>query len=179
MITRNINLIHRGLDIKAAEMNRVVLVSPSHPALLTPLEPVVRRFILAPVNEALSEQAAVISKTYAVSRKAERRQRIDEACGKSSETAVAERRLILKLLEVRDVLSRCSELRLDIVIEPQIDQVIGEKLADQELSRDIVQLLLALVISLIFRRILCQIDSRVKELQSRAVRKRLLCIRCK
>ena len=160
-------------------MDRVLLVSPSHPALLAPLEPVIRGFILASVDKALSEQTAVISKAYAVSRKAERRQRVNEAGSQSSETAVAERRLILELLKVCDVLARRSELRLDVVIETKVDQVVGEKLADQELSRDVVQLLLALVISFIFRRILCQIDSRVEELQRRAVRKRLLCIRCK
>ena len=160
-------------------MDRVLLVSPSHPALLAPLEPVIRGFILASVDKALSEQATVICKAYAVCRKTECCKRVNEACSQSSETAISERRLILELLKILDVLSSRSELRLDVVIESQVDQIVGEKLADQELGRNIVQLLLALVISFILRRILCQIDSRVKELQSRAVRKRLLCIRCK
>ena len=118
----------------------------------------------------------MIGESDAVRRQAERRAAVDEAGGETAEAAVAERRLVLEFLELRKVLPRRGQLVPDRIIESQIDQVVAQKLPDQELRRDVVELLLSLVIALCLRRVCHKVKQRVEKLQIRAVLKGLACV---
>ncbi len=69
---------------------------------------------------------------------------IKETGSQTSETAVSERRLRLHLLYRGKLFAVFLKNLLQIFVNPQIDQVVGQKLTDQELRRDIINLLLAL-----------------------------------
>ena len=102
-------------------------------------KPRIGLLVLQTVFKGLTEQAEMIAQTYAVTRQAERCQRIEEAGRQTSQTAVAQRRLRLDLLNLRKTLACSGEGGAGIIVEAQIDKVIGQQLADQKLSADIIQ----------------------------------------
>jgi hypothetical protein len=59
------------------------------------LQPVVRGLFLAPVDDVLFEHAVVVANTVAAARQRQRRQRVEEAGGKTPQTAVTEARVVL------------------------------------------------------------------------------------
>ena len=99
---------------------------------------------------------------------------VQEACGQAAQAAVAQRRLVLELLKLGQVATGLGELRAHLVVQPQVYEVVAQELADQELRRDVVQALLALVVALLGRRVLSEAQQRVKKLELRALRKRLV-----
>lgn len=82
----------------------------------------------------------MISQPYSVSRQAERRQRIQKAGCQTPQTAVAQGRLRLDLLDIRQALASSGKGCPGILIESQIDKVVGQQLSDQKLGTDIIQL---------------------------------------
>ena len=105
-----------------------------HPAFLTPVQPAVRCFTLLVAAEGLTEQAAVIGKAHTISRIAKGCQRVNETGSQTAQTAVAKRRFRFELFQLRDILAGIRQFFLNSVIQPEIDQVVGQKLADEKLS---------------------------------------------
>ena len=108
------------------------------PALVR--QPQVRRLGLEAVPELLTEQSAVVPQADAVAGQVQRCQRVQEAGGQAAQTAVAQAGLRLQLLQVGQGLSGGGQTVPHVVVEAQVDEVIGEQFADEELGGDIVQL---------------------------------------
>ena len=168
-VARDIDVIEGGRDVEAAERDRVVALRATHPALLTPLEPVVGGLVLLPLVEALAEESAVVGEADAVRGETERGAGVDEAGGEPAEATVAERRLVLELLERGEVLAGSRELVPDLVVQAQVDEVVAEQLADEELGGDVVELLRALVVTARARGVGRHREKPVEELEVGAV----------
>ena len=167
MITGDGDFIHDGADIEISEMNRVAFVRAANPVFAVPLQPVIRGFILLVPYKVLFEKSAVISQADAVCRQSEGCQRVDEAGRQTAETAVAQGRLIFIFFQFRKVFACRSQFFLHTVVQSQIDQIVAHELADQELGRDVIQLLLSRIKSLFLRRIIDQTAYSVKNFKIR------------
>ena len=77
---------------KAHLVARVVALELPRVAVL---QPVVRGLFLTPVDDVLFEHAVIVANTVAAARQRQRRQRVEEAGGKTSQTAVTEARVVL------------------------------------------------------------------------------------
>ena len=175
-IAGDVDLIHGGNELQVAALYFVVLIRAPHPVGHAPLAPVIGARVLLHVLEGLLEQSAVIRESHAVRGKAQRRKTVDKACGKSSQAAVSKRRLIFEFLQIRDLQPGLRQLILHVIIESQIDQVVGEELSDQELRGNIVDFLLAAVVSLILAGVLCQCQRCVVKLKDRTLIQCLSCV---
>ena len=82
----------------------------------------------------------MIPQTHTVARQVQRGQRVKEAGGQTAQTAVAERRLRLHFFDVCKVLPGSSQRVAGFVVQTQIDEVVGQQLADEKFGADIVQL---------------------------------------
>ena len=82
----------------------------------------------------------MVPQTYAVAGQVQRCQRVEEAGSQTPQAAVAQRRLRLYLFNVGKALSGSSQRRPGFVVQPQIDEVVGQQLANKEFGADIVQL---------------------------------------
>ncbi len=109
------------------------------------LQPVVRNLLLEAVFDLLLEHAVMIADAAAVSVIAERRQRIHEAGRKPPEAAISERGIRLLVLERVDVDAELVERLLHIVVRAEVQQVVAERAADQELHRQVVNRLALLL----------------------------------
>ena len=127
--------------------------------------------MLLSVFKRLLEQAAVISKAYAVRGKAERRKAVDKAGCQSSKAAVSKGRLVFELLQFCDVFAGLCQFRLHIVVNSEVDQVIAKKFSDQELRGNIIDFLLSAVISRVPAGVLRQCKRSVVEFQNGAFSK--------
>ena len=87
----------------------------------------------------------MVVEAHAVAGQAQRGDGIQEARGQAAQTAVTERRLDLKLLNLIEVVARGGELVLNLVIDAEVDHVVDEQLADQEFGGDVIELFLAIV----------------------------------
>jgi hypothetical protein len=86
------------------------------------------------------EQTEVVPQTYAVAGQVQRCQRVEEAGSQTPQTTVAQRRLRLYLFNIGKALSRSSQCRPGFIVQPQIDEVVGQQLANEKFGADIVQL---------------------------------------
>ena len=87
----------------------------------------------------------MVVQAHAVAGKAERCDGVQEARGKAAQATVAQGRLDLALLDGTQVVAGGSELRLNVVVHAQLDEVVGEQTANEKLGREVVQAALALV----------------------------------
>ena len=124
-----------GLAAKGDGVGKIRLFSP---AVIG--EPGVGQLLLHTVRQRLVEQAEVIPQADAVAGQVQGGEGIQEAGRQTAQTAVAQRGLRLHLFNIRQIFSRGLEGRADLVIQPQINQVIGQQLADEEFRADVVQL---------------------------------------
>ena len=115
----------------------------------------------------------MVGQADAVGRQAQRRARVEEARGKAPQAAVAQRRLALDLLDLGEALARGRELGAHLVVEPQVDEVVAQELADEELGGDVVEALLPLVYAARLGGVAHEGEQRVEDLEVRALRKRL------
>src|SRR5262249_41951887 len=110
------------------------------PWVLAP-KPIVRLLFLPTVHDGLLEQAVLVSKAVTHAGELQRRHRVEEAGRQSSQSAVPETRIgfLLQRPEPVDV------LLLDRMphewIEPQVGHIVGERTANQELHREVVNAL--------------------------------------
>ena len=58
----------------------------------------------------------------------------------TAQTAVAQRRFRLHLFDIGKALADGSQCIAGFIVQPQIDEVVGQQLADEKFSADIVQL---------------------------------------
>ena len=170
-VTCDIDLIHGGKKLQIAALHLIVLVGALHPVGHAPLAPVVRSHVLLAVLEGLFEQTAVVGQAYAVSGKAQCRKAVDEAGCKSAKAAVSEGGLVFKFLQLRNVFPSLSQFRFHIIVDAEVDQVVGKKFTDQEFCRNIVNFLLSAVISPVPAGVLRQGQRRVVKFQNRALAK--------
>ena len=131
-------LVQAGSVLLAGQLYRVGDVGFFCPAVGS--KPRVGLFILEAVFKGLMEQAEMVPQSYTVSRQAECCQRIQKAGSQTTKTAVAKGWLRLDFFDVRQALACSREGCAGFIVEPQIDQVVGQQLADQKLGADIIQL---------------------------------------
>ncbi len=103
-------------------------------------EPRVGLFVLHAVLKGLAEQAEMIAQTYAVAGQIQRCQRVEEAGRQTAQTAVAQRGFRLHLFDIGKALAGGSQCIAGFIVQPQIDEVVGQQLADEKFGADIVQL---------------------------------------
>lgn len=82
----------------------------------------------------------MVPQTYAVAGQVQRCQRVKEAGSQAPQAAVAQRGLRLYLFNIGKALSGSSQRRPGFIVQPQIDEVVGQQLANKEFGADIVQL---------------------------------------
>ncbi len=113
-----------------------------HPPLELPrravAQPVVRGLDLVAVDQLLIEQPVFIADTVPVGRDLEGGDRIHETGGEPAETAVAEPRLLFLVPDLAHVEAEILDGLLRILHDPEVDQAVAERTADQELEREIV-----------------------------------------
>ena len=131
-------LVQPGGVLLARQFHRVGGVGLFRPAVGS--QPRVGLFVLHAVLKGLMEQAEVVPQTHAVAGQVQRCQRVEEAGSQTPQTAIAQRRLRLYLFNVGKALSGSSQRRPGFVVQPQIDEVVGQQLANKEFGADIVQL---------------------------------------
>ena len=131
-------LVQPGGVLLARQFHRVGGVGLFRPAVGS--QPRVGLFVLHAILKGLMEQTKMVPQTYAVAGQVQRCQRVEEAGSQTPQAAVAQRRLRLYLFNVGKALSGSSQRRPGFVVQPQIDEVVGQQLANKEFGADIVQL---------------------------------------
>ena len=105
-------------------------------------QPVVRDLDLVAADDFLLEQPILIANRAAMSREAVCRERVDEARRETTETAVAEPRVRLCLVGIREVQLEVLQDILQRLLDAQIDEVGFQQATEQELDGEVVDLLL-------------------------------------
>ena len=106
----------------------------------------------------------MVVEAHAVARKTERGDGVEEAGSQATEAAIAKRRLDLELLNLVEVMAGSLELNLDIVIKAQVNKIVDEQLADQELGGNVIEFALALVDGQLGRRIARKSEQQLVDL---------------
>ena len=158
-VTGHIDVDELGGNGKVAELDGVGAVVIDQDVLLA--EPLVGDGLLLIVDKALAEQAVMVVEAHAVAGKAQRGDGIQEACGQTAQAAVAERRLDLELLDFVEVVAGGGELVLNLAIDAEVDHVVDQQFANQKLSRDVVELFLAIVERTGGRALLHELDQQL------------------
>ena len=142
-VTGHIDVDELGGDGKIAKLDSVGAVVIDQDVLLA--EPLVGDGLLLVVGKALTEQAVMVIEAHAVTGKAQRGNGIQEARGQTAQAAVAQRRFDLKLLNLVEVVAGSGELVFNLGIDAKVDHVVDQQFANQKLSRDVIELFLAIV----------------------------------
>jgi hypothetical protein len=123
---------------RAADLDLDLLLPPRHLPGIGVTQPVVRPLALPAVLDPLAEDAVFVAQPVAHGRQLQRRHRIEKAGGKPAQTAIAQAGIGLGFDNGRPVeLLLGHELTHDR-IEAQVEQVVAERAADQELHRQVV-----------------------------------------
>ena len=96
----------------------------------------------------LFEESQMVVQADTVSGKPQGCDRIKETCSQTSESAVSEGRLRLDLFDLTDIFAVLLEHLLHFLIDAEVDHVVGEQFSDQELCRNVIELLLAVLVFL-------------------------------
>ena len=99
----------------------------------------------------------------------QRRDGIQETCRQTSQSAVSEGRFRLRFLNLRQFLPILFQNPFQFLINSQIDQIIGQKLSDQKLRRNIIKLLLPRDLLRDLGHLLRQLQNGIIELRIRTV----------
>ena len=138
LIAGDSQLVQPCRVLLACQLHRIGDISLFCPAVLG--EPRIRLFVLHTVLKRLMEQTKVVPQSHAVTRQTQRCQRIQKTSSQTAQTAVAERGFRLYLFDVRKALSGSSQCIPRFIVQPQIDEIVGQQLADQKFGTDIIQL---------------------------------------
>ena len=95
-------------------------------------------FLLPAVAEALLEYAVLVAQTITRRRQRHGRHRIEEAGRQPPETPVAEARVRLLVQKLHPLAAVLIESLAHHRIEDEIEDVVGERAADQKLNRDVI-----------------------------------------
>ena len=87
----------------------------------------------------------MIVEAHAIAGQAQRGDGIQEARGQTAQAAVAQRRFDLKLLNLVEVVAGSGELVFNLGIDAKVNHVVDQQFANQKLSRDVIELFLAIV----------------------------------
>ena len=147
LVAGDVDLVQGGAGGEIAEGDVIVNVCAAHPALLAPFEPMVRGLGLLAVHKALAEQPTVVGEPQAVRGQAQRGEAVQEAGRQPPQAAVAQGGLQLELLQFGQGDALRRQFIPDLPVQAQVDQVVAQQLADQELGGDVVDLLPTLVVS--------------------------------
>ena len=115
----------------------------------------------------------MIPQAHAVAGQVQRCQRVEEAGRQTAQTAVAQRRLRLHLFDVGKALAGGSQCIPGFIVQPQIDEVVGQQLADEKFGADIVQLAAGDRLHTVGALLPDKFQQREIQLLIRAVRQRL------
>ena len=107
-------------------------------------EPGIGALHLLVVLKVLMEQAEVVQQAHTVPGQAQGGGGVQVAGGQAPQAPVAQRGLVLHLFHGGEVLAGLGQGLLHLIVDAQVDQVVGEQLAHQKLRGDIVQLFLPL-----------------------------------
>ena len=138
LVAGNGQLVQPGSVFLARQLHRVGDVGLFRPAVGG--EPRVGLFVLHAVLKGLVEQAEVIPQAHAVAGQVQRCQRVEEAGSQTAQTAVAQRRFRLHLFDIGKALADGSQCIAGFIVQSQIDEVVGQQLADEKFGADIIQL---------------------------------------
>ena len=124
-------LLHIGVAAEA-HVDRLVRFAVFPREAVT--KPFVRQLDLVAVDNLLLEKAVLITDAAPVARQAQRRHRVDEARGKTTEAAVAKPGVRLLGDVARKTQVQRAQRFLHQVLDAQVDQVRVQKAAQQELD---------------------------------------------
>ena len=122
----------------AAELDLDGLAAARDLPRVLPAQPVVRMLALPAVLDRLPEHAVLVAQAVAHRRKLHGRHRIEEAGGQPSEAAIAEPGIGLLLDQAEPVEAALARGALDERMQHQVRDVVGQRPADQELHRQVV-----------------------------------------
>jgi hypothetical protein len=100
-------------------------------------QPFVGRLHLPAVANLLVEDAVLIANAVADRRNVQRGQRIHEARGQPPQSAVAQPRLLFLLDQHIQIDPQLPHRLLGLVVDPQVDQVVGQMRPGQKLRRKV------------------------------------------
>ncbi len=135
----------------AAEVDLLLVLGPAQLERVAVREPVVRHFDLVAVLDLLLEHAVVVADAAAVRRVVQGRERVEEAGGKPSEAAVAERRIRLLVFDRVDVEAELLERFLHFLVSAEVDRVVAERAPHQEFHGQVDDLLGILLVKRLLR----------------------------
>ena len=138
LVTGDGQLVQAGGVFLAGQLYRIGDIGLFGPAVGG--EPRVGLFVLHAVLKRLSEQAEVIPQAHAVAGQVQRCQRVEEAGSQTAQTAVAQRRFRLHLFDIGKALADGSQCIAGFIVQSQIDEVVGQQLADEKFGADIIEL---------------------------------------
>ena len=98
------------------------------------------RHLLA-IDDALGEDAVLVANAVAVCGQSEGRHRVEEACGETTQTSVAQTGILLHLLELFNVEAHLVHGLIARVLDAQVDGRVGQGAAHVELERQVVDAL--------------------------------------
>ncbi len=82
----------------------------------------------------------MIAQADTVAGQVQRCQRVEEAGDQTAQTAVAQRRFRLHLFDIGKALADGSQCIAGFIVQSQIDEVVGQQLADKKFGTDVVKL---------------------------------------
>ena len=123
----------------AAEVHLLGVLGPAKLKRVAVLEPVVRNLHLIAVADLLLEHPVAVADAAAVGGIVQGCEGVQETCRKASEAAVAQSRIRLLVLDLVDVKAELCEGLLHRRKGLQVDQVVAEGAAHQELHGEVVQ----------------------------------------
>ena len=137
-------------------------------------QPVIRNLYLITIFNFLLKHTVAVTNPAAVCTISQSRQRIQETCRKSSQTAVSERRIRLLILDHIQIQSQLLQCLFYFIIFTKIDQIVSKSTPHQELHRHIVNDL-RIVLLILF--LSCQpvVDDRILHCIGNGLKNLLLC----
>ena len=139
VVSGNGDLIHAGLQGEIFKVYRISNVSFCQPAFFC--NPGIFCLFLKLLVKFLFEQTEVIIQSDTGTGVSQCCDGIQEAGCQSSQTAVSQRGLLLQLLDTAQVLAILCQQFFDFIVNAQIDHIVRQKLADQELGGNIIDFL--------------------------------------
>ena len=139
-IAGNVQVIEHGLSLSLGEG-----YGKGHSRGLQPAfwrEPGVWPFLLLVVLEELMEQAKVVQQPHAVPRQAQGGGGVQIAGGQAAQAPIAQGRLGFHLFHSGEVLAGFGQGLLHLVVDSQVNQVVGKQLSHQKLRGDVIELFL-------------------------------------
>ena len=140
------SILERSLDL-AAESYHYRVVRLCMLPYITFIKPCVRDLYLVAALYPLFEESELVPKAHAVALDAERSHRVEETGRQSSEAAVSEARIRLRIQHLLKVLSIISKSFFCLIEDAEIEEIVLHQLSDKEFHREVIN---SLVLFLLF-----------------------------